>query len=352
MAKPKMKRFVWPLRLIMAVLAIASIAVFVPWDVGYAYLAPLPDAVQTEVADAPHHGMDGIIVYVDQAGRPPEFYAAGWKDRQAKIPADPHALFKIGSISKLYIATAAAKLVAAKHLSLDETLAHLLPETAGHIANADKITLRMMLRHRSGIPDFIDDRAFDWGKPLTSGALLNLVLDAPADFKPDSRRSYSNTNYLLIGRILDKTLGYSHQDYIKAEILTPLGLSHTYAQLSDVDPANVVSGYAIGYDKDTKPLDYLVPGGSMVATAEDVGIFLRALNDGSLLDEDEQAIYSSIYVYEHTGLLPGYESIVRYHKDIDTVVIQFVNTSGGNSWMKSEAVYKRIVRILRKQHKP
>ncbi len=70
--------------------------------------------------------------------------------------------------------------------------------------------------------------------------------------------------------------------------------------------------------------------GLLIATVEDVGIFLRALNAGSLLDENKQAIYSSVYVYEHTGLLPGYYSIARYHEDIDTVVIQFVNTTGGD----------------------
>ena len=87
----------------------------------------------------------------------------------------------------------------------------------------------------------------------------------------------------------------------------------------------------------------------MVATAQDVGIFLTALNDGSLLNQGEQAIYSSIYVYEHTGLVPGYSSIARYYKDIDTVVVLFVNTSGGNTWATLEIVYNRIVRILRKQ---
>jgi hypothetical protein len=81
----------------------------------------------------------------------------------------------------------------------------------------------------------------------------------------------------------------------------------------------------------------------MVATAQDVGIFLRALNNGSLFDEGEQEIYSSIYVYEHTGLLPGYQSIANYHKDIDAVVIQFVNTTGGFHWITAEIVYSRIV---------
>ena len=65
-----------------------------------------------------------------------------------------------------------------------------------------------------------------------------------------------------------------------------------------------------------------------------------------MFNDDEQEIYSSIYEYGHTGLWPGYSSIARYHPEIDTVVVQFVNTSGGNSWMISEIVYKRIVRIL------
>jgi D-alanyl-D-alanine carboxypeptidase len=188
------------------------------------------------------------------------------------------------------------------------------------------------MQHRSGIPDWIKSPKFSWGNPPTDvNKILELVLDEPATFKPDSRYEYSNTNYLLIGKILDKTLGYGHQQYIKNEILTPLGLTHTFGLLSEVDASKVCSGYDSHYDKDVKMLDFVSPGCSMVATAQDVGIFLRALNDGSLLNKDEQAIYSSIYKYEHTGLLPGYQSIARYHKDIDAVVIQFVNTSGGNA---------------------
>jgi hypothetical protein len=68
-----------------------------------------------------------------------------------------------------------------------------------------------------------------------------------------------------------------------------------------------------------------------------------------VFNEGEQEIYSSIYAYEHTGLLPGYSSIAKYHKDIDAVVIQFVNTSGGYSWNLSEIVYNRIVKILKRQ---
>jgi D-alanyl-D-alanine carboxypeptidase len=348
----KKDRIVRKLRIIMPIVAIISAVVFVPWDI-VPWIAPLPDTVQEQVDDAIDHGLDGIIVYVDQSGKAPAFYAAGWKNKLTQEPADPHALFKIGSIHKLYIATAIAKLVSNRSLSLDDTLADHLPELIGRIEYADQITLRMMVQHRSGIPNFTDQDEFDWFTPQTDeDKNLELVLDKPADFKPDVRYGYSNTNYLLLGRILDKVLGYSHHQYIYQEILAPLGLTHTYFTLDEVDYEDVVSGYWYGYDDDLRHL-----GGSMIATAEDVGIFLRALNDGSLLNNDEQAIYASIYEYEHTGWVPGYYSIARYHQDIDTVVIQFVNTTGGDTWGIanvtggkalgiSNIIYNRIVKIL------
>ena len=67
--------------------------------------------------------LDGLIVYIDRKGSAPESHAAGWKDRAAGTPNDAQALFKLASISKLYIAAATVKLVAGRQLSLDETLA-------------------------------------------------------------------------------------------------------------------------------------------------------------------------------------------------------------------------------------
>jgi hypothetical protein len=108
---------------------------------------------------------------------------------------------------------------------------------------------------------------------------------------------------------------------------------------------DVMSGYYVGYDMDLKTGDI----GSMLATAEDVGKFIRALNNGSVFtDKQEQEIYSSIYKYEHTGLIPGYQTIAKYYKDIDAVVIQFTNTVNfdGYNWNLSEIMYNRIVNIV------
>ena len=120
-------RIVRTLRIITPIVAI----VIAPLDLVPPWIAPLPDTVQAQVDDAIDYGLDGIIVYVDQAGQPPAFYTAGWKNKLTQEPVDPDALFRIGSISKLYIATAVAKLVNNGSLSLDETLAEYLPELAG-----------------------------------------------------------------------------------------------------------------------------------------------------------------------------------------------------------------------------
>ncbi|WP_033958918.1 serine hydrolase domain-containing protein [Psychroserpens jangbogonensis] len=318
---------------------------FVPWILVKAWILPLPDTVQEQVNEAIGHGFDGMIVYVDEEGKLPAFYTAGWHDRKNKIPANPHALFKIASITKLYVAVATTKLVKDSRLSLDKTLADYFPELVGRIENADKITLRMMVQHRSGIPNFVDHPDY-WEKPPENKReTLEYALDLPANFEPGQDYGYSNTNYMLISDLIDKVVGYSHQQYIKEEILIPLELNNTFGSIVEVDLDDVMSGYYVGIEADMKTEN----SGLMIATAQDVGIFLRALNDGSVFNEGEQEIYSSIYEYEHGGLVLGYQSLAEYHKDIDTVVIQFMNTTNfdGYNWNLSEIVINRITRILR-----
>ncbi len=335
-------------RFILLAATVVSL-MYVPWNLLWAWLAPLPETIQEQIDDAVDHGLDGIIVYVDRSGEEATHFAAGWKDRDTRVPADPQALFKIGSISKLYIAAAVARLVSAEVLSLDDTLASLMPEYATRIENTDRITLRQMVQHRSGIPNFSEHPDYPWpNPPKQEKENIEYALDQPADFQPGQDYGYSNTNYALIGEVLDKTLGYSHHRYIKREILAPLGLNNTYSLLSEVDQDDVMSGYFVGYEQDIKLNDFVGASGSMIATAQDVGMFLRALNEGTLFTDDEQAVYSSIYEYGHTGSLPGYSSIARYHDDIDAVVVQFVNTSGGKTWSMTEIVYDRILKILRR----
>ncbi len=344
----KKKQRTWILRIVLFIGTIVSLY-FVPWPIIKAWITPLPKTVQEQVNKATDYGFDGIIVYVDIKGKPPELYAAGYKNRENKIPADPHALFKIASVGKLYNALAVTKLAYSGKISLDKSLAAYLPELKGKIANADQITLRMMVQHRSGIPNYTDSFNY-WAHPKdTEEEKLALIFDLPANFEPGEAYEYSNTNYLLLGRIMDKVLGYEHFQFIQEEILKPLNLNNTFGSIDEVDMNDVMSGYYVGYDADLKTDD----NGSMLATAEDLGNFIRALNNGSVFkNKQEQEIYSSIYEYEHTGLIPGYQTIAKYHKEIDAVVIQFTNTVNfeGYNWSLSEIMYNRILKIIRNKN--
>lgn len=317
---------------------------FVPWLLVKAWILPLPNTIQGQMEQAISHGFDGMIVYVSQKNKEPQFLAAGWHNKENKIPAKPKAFFKIASISKLYDAVAVTKLVNQGKLSLDKTIADYLPHLVNDIDNANEITLRMMIQHKSGIPNFTDAPNF-WAKPTeTFEESLALIKGKSANFEPGVDYEYCNTNYLLINKIMDNTLGYKNFNFIKKEILIPLKLNNTFSSLGEVDIDKVMSGYHEGYPDDLKTNDY-----GMHASAEDVGIFLRAMNDGSIFKPGEKEIYNSIYKYEHAGWVPGYQSFVKYYKEIDAVLVTFYSTTDPKlyNWNLSEIINNRIVKIIK-----
>ena len=339
------------LRILALVIVISSIMVFAPVNALFIYLASQSKDIQTELNRAVNNGIAGMIVYVDEGnGIPAESYAAGLHNQQSGQVAHTDALFKIASISKLYVAAAVSRLAADGQLDLDTPLLEFLPQQASQITNADKITLRMLVQHRSGIANYTDDPAFNWFAPFDEASVtaqsLALIYDKPALFEPGTDYAYSNTNYLLLGRIMDKTLGYSYRDYIQQEFLQPLGLHQTFGVLSEPLLPSLMSGYVSGYDDDLKHLAFMSPAGAMVATAADVAVFLRALNDGSLLTQEEQALYNSLYVNSHDGWLPGYLSFARYDESSDTVVVMFASTSGDDPWLICDIIYRRILKVV------
>ncbi|AGC78575.1 CubicO group peptidase (beta-lactamase class C family) [Nonlabens dokdonensis] len=339
----KNKKAKWIVRILL-LLGTAVSLYFVPWLLVKAWILPLPDTVQGQLDEAIGHGFDGMIVYVDQEGKEPVSYAAGWKNKEKQIPANPHSLFKIASISKLYDAVAVTKLVGDGRLSLDKTIADYLPELKGRIENANQITLRLLIQHKSGIPNFTDAPRF-WEAPTGSyEESLALILDQPANFAPGEDYEYCNTNYLLLNKIMDNELGYENFQFIEEEILSPLQLNNTFSSVAAVNVDDVMSGYHVGYPHDLKANDY-----GMHATAEDVGTFLRALNEGTIFENDERNIYP--YEYEHSGWVPGYQSFANYDEELDAVIVQFYSTTDPDlyNWNLSEIINNRIAKILKEQ---
>jgi D-alanyl-D-alanine carboxypeptidase len=313
---------------------------------------PVPTGVaattlQGAIDQAVDRGADALFLQLDASDGSSESLAAGIQNRLDGRVARPNALFRIASVSKLFIAAAATKMAHQGFLSLDDTLANWLPSFADRIENAESTTLRHMIQHRSGIPDFDSSRFFSWEQAHTGiEEVLGYVLDLPADFSPDARYQYSNTNYLLLAKILDEALGYSHRSYIQNVILDPLDMRDTYHQLSEVDASQLVHGY--WDDRDKTLQDYAIPGGSMVSTPADVAIFLRALTIGDLFTEAERSTYASVYWFQHSGWIPGYQSIARYEETLDAVVVLFLNNTGGGSEELIVDTYNQVIGVLRR----
>ncbi len=310
-----------------------------------------PAFTPTSVKDALEYGVDqgvdGIWVYVDEGDGQPSVETAGLSNRTTNEPARADTQFKIASVSKLFIAVTTTKLVNQGLLQLDDTLAQWLPGLMTRIENANTITVRNLLQHRSGVPDFDSQTGFSWQNPHTdNNQLLEFALDLPADFSPNARYEYSNTNYLLLGMILDGALGYSHHDFVQDAILSPLGMQNTFSLQSQTDTALLARGYWDNVDRTEQ--EYVAPGGSMVSIVQDTGVFMRELSTGNLLSDDERSIYTSLFDnYAHSGWLPGYQSIARFNPTTNTVLVQFVNTTGGDSEAVSTEVYDLVSEYLR-----
>lgn len=325
------------------VLTTVSIYLFAPWEFALFYLRPLPSTLSEQLEQAVATDIEGMVLYVDRKGYEPISLAQGWHDRDKQIPAKKDALFKIGSISKLYTNVLLTKMHVEGGISLDKTLADYLPNIGKRFEFADQITLKMMIKHRSGLPNYSDSPNFDWSREYSEEEVIQLASDMSHSFDPDSDYQYSNTNYFLLRKIMSDQLGHDYIQLIGPKILAPLNLSNTFPSVNDVDIRDVMGAYHIGYEQDFKTLDQ-----GIVATAHDVATFIRALNEGTIFTPEEDVLYSELYGREHTGWVLGHSSIARYDEVADTVIVQFTNTTGNDIVLLTKIVYSRIADIIEK----
>lgn len=328
------------LRILAVVVTVLSIYIFAPWRQAMYYLSPLPESIERQLDESIEQGIDGIIVYVDDGINEPKLYARGIKERRTQTSAQENALFKMASIGKLYEALAVTKLSTMGKLSLDKTIADYLPHVADKIVNSDIITVRMLVQHRSGLANYTDHENFSWSEPFPN--TYELILGTGSNFEPDTDYQYSNTNYFLLKQIMSAVLGHDYKSFIEQEILTPLNLEQTYLSMADVDLSKMMSGYHVGYEHDFKDLSQ-----GYIATAENVGRFIRALNNGKAFsNEVEKQVYQSLYRSSHDGWVIGYISKTKYFKENDTVIVQFINTTGNDTILLADIVFDRITKLI------
>lgn len=150
----------------------------------------------------------------------------GFADLERNIPNTPAAKFRIGSITKQFTAACVLLLEERGELKLNDSVKVYLPDAPN---TWDKVTLYHLLTHTSGIPNFTGGPQWDAYKlnAHTPDETIALFRNRPLDFVPGEKFAYSNSNYILLGRIIEKVSGISYEQFLQRNILTPLGLSNT-----------------------------------------------------------------------------------------------------------------------------
>ncbi|MFE4621273.1 serine hydrolase domain-containing protein [Streptomyces sp. NPDC056747] len=256
--------------------------------------AARPDAVQQGLNALVRDGQPAALASVeDRAGRT-RTYTAGVGDLAtgAKVPKDGQV--RIGSNTKTFTAVVVLQLVAEGKISLDAKVDDYLPGLVrGKGIDGRRITVRELLQHTSGIPEYgehitdeeMKDRYFE------PRDLLDIALRYEAEFEPGEKWSYSNTNYVLAGLIVQKVTGRPLTEEMDRRIMKRIGLRHTYFPAPG--DKTIREPHPRGYARSSAgatPVDFTEvdpsagwAAGQMISTNSDLNRFFTALLDGRLL---------------------------------------------------------------------
>ena len=306
------------------------------------------------------NGMPGAILLV----RTPkgEFIeAVGEADFKRHIPMRTNHAFQIGSVTKSFLGVLAAQMHAESKLDLDASITNTLPkEITKRFPHSDRITLRQMLEHTAGLTDINSfqrmlDRGFlDRRGQYSVSRELAYAFDKSAQFSPGEGWSYSNTGYLLAGRIIDHAADQHHALEIRKRILDPLGLTNTWYEGLESPRGEVAHGYEDLFNWwRTDTTDWTpATGGSagLSSTVSDLATFIRAIfRDEKFLSEtarrevfegwskDKKFYFVGLnrkrpnpdapWFVGHSGGTSGYHCFVFYQPERDITIVYFGSSS-------------------------
>ncbi|TML70533.1 MAG: beta-lactamase family protein [Actinobacteria bacterium] len=235
-------------------------------------------------------GAPGAILLVRNGDRTLRL-ASGYGDVVRKTPMRVDDRFRIASLTKSYVSTVVLQLAAEGKLSLDDSIERRLP---GVVPNGDKITIRRLLNHTTGLFDYENDPSVL--KPYLNGnlgyawaprRLVQIALSHKPLFKPGDRYSYSNTNYMIAGLIIEAVTGHRLGSELRHRLFQPLHLRSTSFPLTPRVSTPFAHGYYLLGQPPATDVSGLDPfpwaAGAIVSTADDVVSFYRALLSGHLL---------------------------------------------------------------------
>jgi D-alanyl-D-alanine carboxypeptidase len=311
-----------------------------------------------------------VVALVERDGRR-TIVASGLADRKRRVRAMPASRFWVGSVTKAFVATVVMQLVAENVLDLDDTLEKWLPN---HFAHADRIRIRHLLSHTSGIPEYM--RLDPWSSTIATdpraliqpAVLIDSAAKQPLDFEPGKGVAYSNTNYLVLGEVVERATGMSLADALQRRLFTPLGLAATAFESGDRRRARPkMHGYDVASSPPRDVTDHMLGGpwadGAIVSNARDLAVFFGSLLRGRVLPQRLVRAMTTVVpgshgeglglyrlgspcrrmFYGHTGATPGGVTFAAGSRDGRRMFVVSVN---GVSPTGLEAMGRFLDRLL------
>lgn len=256
--------------------------------------------------------------------------------------ATPLTKYRIGSITKMFTAVMIFQLADEKKIAMNTPLSKWYPQ----IPNADKITISQMLSHHSGIHSFTSDPEYlTWMTDAkTEKEILDYICAKPAEFQPGEKGAYSNSNFYLLGRIIEKITKKSYPDDLKKRITGKIGLKDTYYG----GKTNLLQNECYSYKMEDKWMqepetDMSIPhgAGALVSTPSDLVRFIDALFAGKLISSESlekmktitdgfgmgifQIPFFERKAYGHNGGIDGFQSSLGYFPEDKLAVAYCTN---------------------------
>lgn len=303
----------------------------------------------------------GVVAWIDAPGYRLEG-ASGSADLSDDTPMSPDGAFRVGSITKMFTAVVIMQLAEEGVLSPDDPLALWLPDVADRLPNGDQITLRHLLGHTSGVSNVVEHEAYyadiftDIAVDEETGnvslacverdpndTLERYVYGKDAQFEPGAQYRYSNTNYTLLGMVVEAAAEMPVAEAYHTRIYEPLGMAATFLDCYEEPVTDVVRGYTGTVEAltDVTELHESVgwSAGGLVSTAPDLIAFARGLFGGALFDDPETlaammpeegspyglGIANQGGYIGHAGAIAGFRSTLTYAPELDAVAVVLYN---------------------------
>ena len=337
----------------------------IPADEKPAFVAAQIDDILRSQQDAQAAGLSillrkyGATVYSNSKGM-------AQAAQSAQITGN--TVFQLASVSKPITAIAVMRLVEAGRLSLDDTALEWLP---GLPASWSAITVRHLLAHRSGVPDYIANVPVAQIPRLdgltNAGLLQRFAQDARLDFVPGSAPAYSSSNYVLLAEIIARSARQPYADHLRTTIFEPLGMRSTFVAGAEV-PANISLALNFASQTTTWGINLLTVGDmGIFSSVADMDLLLRAFRAGRLVSastaqvmtvaQSGQAVNAAgeFYgfgwlvpgnitqptVYAHSGQKDGFRSLVRINEQQDLELVMLSN--GGEATLRVMNAVRSVV---------